>query len=1078
MRVRLLRCLGKALVKHGARFVLNLAPGGDVLYDIAAETWEAYLKDGGAAEAAAELESLAQAATDQMQTAVKDVVRQVASDCSEAVQEAIAAYLTQVPAAIRRSLRRPSEPSGRTVPPGHPLTRAEDLAQLLPPRAPRFKPGDRPLPGVDWQLEELAGVGGFGEVWKARHPYLKSKPPVALKFCLDPSATAALRNEAGVLDRVMQQGRHCGIVPLLHTYLSADPPCLEYEFVEGADLASLIQEMHARGKVKPEVANRLLVRLAEIVAFAHKGEPPIVHGDLKPANVLVRRTADGKLALRVIDFGIGGLAAARAAQEVRQPTRSRSQLLTEAVRGAHTPLYASPEQMARRPGAAADPRDDVHALGVIWYQLLTGDLGMTSIPPDWREQLAEHGVGEALIKLLGACVAPKADKRPASAAVLVEQIQAAHVPMAEPADADAVVHVKAHRPRSAAPPTGSAAKPPAASTPKGRPTIRPQGPMPTAMPAAGKSSKNRMLLAVAGGAVLLFGVIGLCAGGLLLMNRQPEKQVGKPPSKSTEDKPDGADPKDNDVSRKENFDKLKVGMTEKQLEDILGKGELASAHEVEAEVDEKSRKLAWSKAASENRVRAWKAWNLITILAAFGADGKVVALYRSYHDSALRTADEIGSLLKVTEENFGKLKLGMTEKQVEDILGKGKVASATDVEAVVGEGVKKAVWSKAGNDSKVRIWRDGTLGTILATFTAGKAIAFYYANPNHQAEIGSLLTITEDSFAKLTLGMTLTQLQDALGAGRRATTDDVDKTLRISTPPPNATEWNQSRRAAWNKAVEEQRVHVWQEGESRILAAFPGIPSAGTKVDLLLLKHGIYPVQNPHDKWLVSKESFAKLKLGMTLKEMDDILGLGWQKKPEDLASVWVRFLSLDEIGVTRKAAWSNAAKQEKVRFWQDGWNQILAAFSDDPATGGKVEVLMSSTYIDLQGFQFAQKPADMWAATKDNFDKLKVGMTLKEVNAILGSGPRITREQMGNVYWGGAKGKKLEADEEARKGAWEKAVKEQRVHRWEVSRSAYHDADILVAFPETPSDNTKAEAFYYWKSGLVGEYAHISLPN
>ena len=138
----------------------------------------------------------------------------------------------------------------------------------------------------------------------------------------------------------------------------------------------------------------------------------------------------------------------------------------------------------------------------------------------------------------------------------------------------------------------------------------------------------------------------------------------------------------------------------------------------------------------------------------------------------------------------------------------------------------------------------------------------------------------------------------------------------------------------------------------------------------------------------------------------------------------------------------------------------------------------MSSTYIDLQGFQFAQKPADMWAATKDNFDKLKVGMTLKEVNAILGSGPRITREQMGNVYWGGANGKKLEADEEARKAAWEKAVKEQRVHRWEVSRSAYHDADILVAFPETPSDNTKAEAFYYWKSGLVGEYAHISLPN
>ena len=53
------------------------------------------------------------------------------------------------------------------------------------------------------------------------------------------------RNEAGVLDRVMQKGRHAGIVPLLHTYLSADPPCLEYEYVEGGDLTGLIQEMHA-----------------------------------------------------------------------------------------------------------------------------------------------------------------------------------------------------------------------------------------------------------------------------------------------------------------------------------------------------------------------------------------------------------------------------------------------------------------------------------------------------------------------------------------------------------------------------------------------------------------------------------------------------------------------------------------------------------------------------------------------------------------------------------------------------------------------------------------------------------------
>jgi serine/threonine protein kinase len=309
-------------------------------------------------------------------------------------------------------------------------------------------------------LAELAGIGGFGEVWKAHHAFLKSKPPVALKFCLDNSAAAALRNEAGVLDRVMEHGKHGGIVPLLHTYLTADPPCLEYEYVEGGDLTGLIQEMHTGRTIKPEVANRLLVRLAEIVAFAHKAEPPIVHGDLKPANVLVRRAADGKIGLRVIDFGIGGLAAARAAQETRQPTRNRPALLTEAVRGAHTPLYASPQQMARRLGERADPRDDVHALGVIWLQLLTGDLGMMSIPSDWREQVIDRGVGEGLARLLGACISPKAEKRPASAAVLVEQINAANVPMAEPAAADAPLKLMPDRPSQAVPPTASLAPPP------------------------------------------------------------------------------------------------------------------------------------------------------------------------------------------------------------------------------------------------------------------------------------------------------------------------------------------------------------------------------------------------------------------------------------------------------------------------------------------------------------------------------------------------------------------------------------------------------------------------------------------
>ena len=74
--------------------------------------------------------------------------------------------------------------------------------------------------------------------------------------------------------------------------------------------------------------------------------------------------------LRVTDFGIGAVAA----QPVLEHSRSSSSLegnLSSVLTGSYSPLYASPQQMR---GDKPDPRDDVYALGVIWYQLLKGDL--------------------------------------------------------------------------------------------------------------------------------------------------------------------------------------------------------------------------------------------------------------------------------------------------------------------------------------------------------------------------------------------------------------------------------------------------------------------------------------------------------------------------------------------------------------------------------------------------------------------------------------------------------------------------------------------------------------------------------
>ncbi len=430
MRFHLLRCLARAIARNGVKFVCGLAPGGEVVYDIARDAWEDYRKgQPGAAskgdDLRTEVQALASAPPDQVAQEAQAAAQAEAPGLTPEAQQAVAAYLTQVPAAIRRSLRRPSDPTGTTVPLSLPLSQPEELARLLPPRPPRFKPGDRPLPGVAWVLEEPLGVGGFGEVWKARHAHLRSKPPVALKFCLDAQAALSLRNEAGVLDRVMQHGRHPGIVPLLQAYLDAEPPCLEYEYVEGSDLAGLVRELHAQGQLTADVSNGLILQLAEIVASAHRADPAIVHDDLKLANVLARRGEGRPFDLYVTDFGIGGLAAARAIQDTKLPAQpSRPTLLTEAVRGAYTPLYAPPEQMLRKRGEPPDPRDDVHALGVIWYQLLTGNLEMLAVPTDWRDEVLERGLSEGLTQLLASCMASKAEKRPASAAALVERLGA------------------------------------------------------------------------------------------------------------------------------------------------------------------------------------------------------------------------------------------------------------------------------------------------------------------------------------------------------------------------------------------------------------------------------------------------------------------------------------------------------------------------------------------------------------------------------------------------------------------------------------------------------------------------------
>jgi hypothetical protein len=282
--MRFLAIVAKILIKNAANSI------GFGLGDSVVEVWDAWHKETPKPQQKlAEVQQVAQLSTVETRELAEKLVLEFAAGQPETVRQAVTAMLVQVPAATRQSLRRPDDPSGTTTRPGQRIDGPQDLIALLPDKPSRFKPGDTPLPGVDLELVELLGVGGYGEVWKARNPFLDGVPAVALKFCTDMDAAQSLRHEAGILNQVMRQGNHPGIVRLLHSYLRAEPPCLEYEFVEGGDLAGLIRDWHHSGTFSIDRVTRVMVELADAVGFAHRLDPPVVHRDLKPANILVQR---------------------------------------------------------------------------------------------------------------------------------------------------------------------------------------------------------------------------------------------------------------------------------------------------------------------------------------------------------------------------------------------------------------------------------------------------------------------------------------------------------------------------------------------------------------------------------------------------------------------------------------------------------------------------------------------------------------------------------------------------------------------------------------------------------------------
>jgi serine/threonine protein kinase len=267
--------------------------------------------------------------------------------------------------------------------------------------APRFvppPPAELALHFPQLEILALLGQGGMGAVYMARQTKLdrlvalKILPPEVAR---DPTFAERFIREARSLARL----NHPQIVTV-HDFGDVDG--LFYftmEYVDGRNLRGLLQE----GPLPPAQARSLTLQICDALQYAH--DEGLVHRDIKPENILL----DRKGRVKIADFGLAKLVGLT-------PT-----YLT--LTGAHevmgTLLYMAPEQMKQ--AHSVDHRADLYSLGVILYEMVTGELPLGRFAPPSRKAGVDERFDEVVLKAL----AREPAERYQDAAALKQDVEAA-----------------------------------------------------------------------------------------------------------------------------------------------------------------------------------------------------------------------------------------------------------------------------------------------------------------------------------------------------------------------------------------------------------------------------------------------------------------------------------------------------------------------------------------------------------------------------------------------------------------------------------------------------------------------------
>src|ERR1035438_2461631 len=246
-------------------------------------------------------------------------------------------------------------------------------------------------------VTEFIGQGGMGAVYKARQKQLDRI--VALKVLPpgiggDPSFAERFTREAKALAKLL----HPNIVTLFEFGQADGIYYLLMEYVDGVSLGQLLRT----SRVSSREALAIGPQICDALQYAH--DQGIVHRDIKPENILLDRQGRVKLA----DFGLARLMGAEALIPTQQPDGHGASVTAQGVTSASanltegkvmgTPQYMAPEQVAH-PGEV-DHRADIYALGVVFYQMLTGDLPGRRIEPPSRKVRLDVRLDDVVLRAL------------------------------------------------------------------------------------------------------------------------------------------------------------------------------------------------------------------------------------------------------------------------------------------------------------------------------------------------------------------------------------------------------------------------------------------------------------------------------------------------------------------------------------------------------------------------------------------------------------------------------------------------------------------------------------------------------